>query len=463
MNIKEITIKNLYGYMDKYINFQNSISILVGINGSGKTSILNIINWLLRPNIGELCLIEFESIELKFEFKQDEYILTVIQNNFEIIFNLENKSKRKKYNPIKALFRIHPKKLTKNEPIKQTILNSYRSLRPEEHEKETWNFLFYELQKPIIITLDRNLYTEEGEEFRYQPEYPPIKIVTRRIAGRSKTPLDKVKSLLIEAYNIYRSKVIELHESFREKIMLSAFDDIFTENEIKLLLERPKPTINEIDNLKEKFINFFSESPILKSNLSNQHTLQNAIRKVNSYFDKFKKLLQEDQNKKRINDTLYTININQFEKLNSLVAEFKLFEENKNKLFSSLREFLEILNSFLKDSSKELYFNIVSSEIKFRILDKNDKEIEDGRDIVNLSSGEKQILILLTYIKYSQNQKVFIIDEPELSLHPKWQGDFLDAVERLKPKDSQLIIATHSPELIGTRKDFCTVLLPYNI
>ncbi|MBK9938681.1 MAG: ATP-binding protein [Chitinophagaceae bacterium] len=77
--------------------------------------------------------------------------------------------------------------------------------------------------------------------------------------------------------------------------------------------------------------------------------------------------------------------------------------------------------------------------------------------------GEKQILITFNLFKISRQKWYnFIIDEPELSLHPKWQEDFLAAVEALTPKNTQLIIATHSPIIVGNNADYCKVLLPYN-
>ena len=71
--------------------------------------------------------------------------------------------------------------------------------------------------------------------------------------------------------------------------------------------------------------------------------------------------------------------------------------------------------------------------------------------------------MLFTYLSFNtQGGNLFIIDEPELSLHPKWQEDFLPNVEKLMPKNAQLLIATHSPIIVGKKKEYCTVLLPYN-
>jgi predicted ATP-dependent endonuclease of OLD family len=90
------------------------------------------------------------------------------------------------------------------------------------------------------------------------------------------------------------------------------------------------------------------------------------------------------------------------------------------------------------------------------------KVIEENRDIDNLSSGEKQILILFTYIKFNEKLgKLFIIDEPELSLHPKWQENFLSGIQSILPVNTQLIFATHSPSIVGNYKNYCQVLMPY--
>ena len=58
---------------------------------------------------------------------------------------------------------------------------------------------------------------------------------------------------------------------------------------------------------------------------------------------------------------------------------------------------------------------------------------------------------------YSSNRSpIFIIDEPELSLHISWQEIFVDALLKASP-DTQFIMATHSPAILAKneRKQFC--------
>lgn len=68
-----------------------------------------------------------------------------------------------------------------------------------------------------------------------------------------------------------------------------------------------------------------------------------------------------------------------------------------------------------------------------------------------LSSGEKHFVrILLAAIEAQENS--LIIDEPELSLHIDWQRKLIRSIRTLNPK-CQLIIATHSPEIMADSPD----------
>ena len=78
----------------------------------------------------------------------------------------------------------------------------------------------------------------------------------------------------------------------------------------------------------------------------------------------------------------------------------------------------------------------------------------DTFDIEALSTGEKTLLskVLYLYFKDYKN-KVILIDEPELSLHPSWQNRVLKIYENFaKMNNCQIIIATHSPHIVGSAK-----------
>jgi energy-coupling factor transporter ATP-binding protein EcfA2 len=462
MQVKHLSFKKLYGFMNKDISFNDRICILVGINGSGKTSVLNLLNWLLTLNIDELCLIEFESINLHFKYEDDDYELICLQNQVEILFKLENITTGKVFPQVQATFNEHPKKLTKNKLLRDSLKGKYRRLGPESHEVETWSFITNTLPSPTIIGLDRNLYAHEGDDFRFQEEFIGNERIRIREKAKDTTPIDKVKFELIKNYNIYRNNVLIFYSSINRKIILSAFDDIITDENLSKIIASPRPTIKEIEILQGQVKEFLSENQIIMSRKAQKSKDLTEIAKVDEYFLNLKNILKTTQSSSDALDLLYLINVTQFKKINELVLEFKKYEEVTIRLYKPLEEFLNTLNKFFIDSSKELYFDKKTSQIFFNILDNKGRKIDSNRDLENLSSGEKQILILLTYIKYNLNLNLFIIDEPELSLHPKWQGEFLAAVEKIMPKDAQLILATHSPEIVGDNEQYCEVLLPYN-
>ena len=71
------------------------------------------------------------------------------------------------------------------------------------------------------------------------------------------------------------------------------------------------------------------------------------------------------------------------------------------------------------------------------------------------SSGEQCLLVLLLGIAgHIEDGSLVLIDEPEISLHPKWQEDFMlmlmHAYSRFKR--CQFVIATHSPQLVSRLK-----------
>lgn len=72
-------------------------------------------------------------------------------------------------------------------------------------------------------------------------------------------------------------------------------------------------------------------------------------------------------------------------------------------------------------------------------------------DLPSLASGEKQLFFILLAALRASNHSL-IIDEPELSLHVDWQKKLVKSLCLLNPR-MQLILATHSPEIIADLPD----------
>lgn len=74
-----------------------------------------------------------------------------------------------------------------------------------------------------------------------------------------------------------------------------------------------------------------------------------------------------------------------------------------------------------------------------------------------LSSGERQLMMILLQCLGS-GTSTMLIDEPELSMHVAWQNRLISCMQTVNP-DSQLIVATHSPEIMAELEDRCVIEL----
>ena len=74
----------------------------------------------------------------------------------------------------------------------------------------------------------------------------------------------------------------------------------------------------------------------------------------------------------------------------------------------------------------------------------------DDFSIDRLSEGEKQ-LILSVGLGLVLNKKnlLFLYDEPDVSLHPRWQQSFISNMEKGLDSDSMAVITTHSPSIVS--------------
>lgn len=463
MFVKRLEIRKLYGYMNKKIDFNHDINLLVGINGSGKTSVLNVINWLLAPSLGNLCVIEFELLELQFEHDGSDYLLTCKQHERELTIDLKNTSTEYEYHRIQADFKTHPKDIPENRYLKDKLIDSYLNLGPDLKEADMWDFLFLELPSPVVIGLDRNMDAEEEMGLQFIEDSARLIRTTKTKYKNKNTPLENVIKLASTEYISFKNSLIELNDRLKNKIMLSSFDATLTSDNIGELLRSPKISVSQVKSLEGKVKKYFAENVLTEgsSKRINKKRQEEYQTNIQNYFLNLRKVIRP-QKIEREYDLLYITNLNQFKKIKELIKDFEEFENKSDRLFLPIKQYLNAINLFLKDSSKELYFDKNNSELKYRILDKESKEIETNRDINTLSSGEKQILILFTFIKFNKKLgKLFIIDEPELSLHPKWQEGFLEGIKKIMPSGTQLLFATHSPSIVGKNKDYCKVLLPY--
>lgn len=452
MQINKLVIKGLYGYIDKTISFNNDLTLLVGINGSGKTSMLNIINWLLRPSMPNLCVTEFKTIQLFFQFNNESYEIFCKHNKTTLTYTI--KTEKEELNPLKVRIATPPSEIKNDDALKLSLIQEYTGLIPDHKEKQTWD-LIRTFPNPNVIGLDRNLYAEESGKIFIDDSIQGRIIKKGSIQNTS--PLDRVKEIVNREYRRKKNSILNLTSNLKNHLMLSTFAGSITIESFTSGI-RHKLNITQIEGAEKRVNEYFKNFEKKLLNEDEQKTITN-------YFAQLKeitKLYQAQPNDSTVK-LLYGLNASQFVKVNKLLKEFEKFEADSKKALEQITTYINTLNFFLKDSAKKLLFKEDTAELSFHTLDKKGNIITEFKDIKFLSSGEQQILILFSYIAFnSQDGKLFIIDEPELSLHIKWQEDFLSQLENITPKGTQLILATHSPILANKKREKALVLMPFN-
>lgn len=120
-------------------------------------------------------------------------------------------------------------------------------------------------------------------------------------------------------------------------------------------------------------------------------------------------------------------------------------------------------NLTMKQAREKVYkeingiFEILDIDVKLYGVSQDEKSIPifinsvgEKFDINGLSSGEKQLFLRTLSIKMLEpKNSIILIDEPELSLHPKWQQKIVEVYKKIG-KNNQVIIATHSPHILGS-------------
>ena len=177
-----------------------------------------------------------------------------------------------------------------------------------------------------------------------------------------------------------------------------------------------------------------------------------------------------------------------FQKMNvastTLVQEYKFINIVNTNLIKDIPSYIatKMISAMLKNKNEKVgdvqkkVFNEINEIFENLSIDVKVEDIsQDGRnitlftnssgdefDINELSSGEKQLFLRTLAIKMlNPENSIILIDEPELSLHPKWQQRIVDVYRKIG-KNNQIIIATHSPHILGSVRKENIMLLDKN-
>lgn len=126
-------------------------------------------------------------------------------------------------------------------------------------------------------------------------------------------------------------------------------------------------------------------------------------------------------------------------------------------LLDDLERFVSAVNRRFR--GKHLEYSIQGG---LRVVLDEDDELSRMRDehgaipLGALSSGEQHLVVLLYRLIFgAKKRSLFLVDEPELSLHVAWQRELAsDLAEIAAHTESRYLIATHSPSVLAGHMDW---------
>ncbi len=406
--IDKVEIWGFWGNRHIKIKLFQYVNLFIGVNGSGKTTIINIIASALQADVETLVKMPFSKIRLdlsevkgkrkpsiEVEKIQDEPLYE------NIIYRFKDKASDKYIDY--PLNEIEGRKL-----LRKTRINRHRvrhtRLNPEISRKleSTINIKWLTIHRTNMI---HSRYDEDDFESSVDQK------------------LDELNRNLSRYFSRISSNISDEISKFQKNIISSMITE---QAETTILTE-----IESFDLAKEKtaLTDIFQ-----KLQISN-----NSKNKLDTYFN------EVDKARKKLMDT-GRLNLDDVMILGNLYRSHKVVEEwnkllnTQSRMLASQRNFVEILNNLLQRKTIKI------SQLN-EIIATTDSEKE--LSVHDLSSGEKQLVIILGEALLQQSQiAVYITDEPELSMHISWQEKLIENVKKLNP-NAQIICATHSPDVVG--------------
>ena len=151
MVIKDITIKNFKGFRDIHLDFDGKSTILFGVNGVGKSSILDAINYIIR-----VFLVQMTPAQSKAYEKLRDDIICVGENNLEITSTIrlnEDHTLKRMYS--KSSKNSRTSEATYSKTDYYTFRDTFRELYLSDDESGMPIFVHYGTNRAVLDIPDR--------------------------------------------------------------------------------------------------------------------------------------------------------------------------------------------------------------------------------------------------------------------------------------------------------------------
>lgn len=372
------------------LTFEGPVTVLWGLNGSGKTSLLRILHAALENSTRNLSRIPFDSAEI--EIKADDG-------------------------------RLVRRRISKTDELQHLERLRNRSDLTDE------DLLSYEATLEWAWTTSTTAKSKAGAaSLRYKHSYLPI----TRVAEERLAPSRRWTS---------SGERVPLDEDY--------FDSLFTRQVSHRWQTYNSAALSKVQQVQQHGIGeilrlLFQGPRASKASPRRQTKVYDNDREV--AFSAVKEFLKAQDLPVSITKANFNERYHEDATLREIVGSIQHVMQEVSSALEPQRQ-LERLIGTLYTGNKKLEFTSEGLSVVVHHRNRATK-----MPLGSLSSGERQLLQILLETMAAEDNCV-IVDEPELSMHVDWQRELIYSMVLVNPA-AQIILASHSPEIVASAEAY---------
>ncbi|MDY7550649.1 AAA family ATPase [Pseudomonas veronii] len=435
--LKGICFEGVHNRYRLNVDFNESLSILHGQNGTGKTTLLHAIANIANCDFLRFSFISFRFVKAFYSngnwvsvTKQENHCLVECASGDSFTFTSEQ--------AMEVLRRNEEDRFRREYSVE--ILHRQKQF-VESNELHLIKTSYFPAFRTIL----------EAWSAQMEDDRPP------QLKGRSVSATRKVTEFSRNLFGQFLPKInfpspLDIENSLRNEIRdaqmkIGRYDSsVFTDSFVKVfsaLLRGEQGSAQEAEEILKE-ISDLTSAP-------NNKMLLDAEGPTQDTYHQLQVLIGSGGR----SEDLASSAVGALKVYRDALKDRKKFQ---SRIFDEVDKYFDAVNAFLDKEKKELRYEIDPN----RRLPKVGLRFPDNTwsSILVMSSGERQLLTMLYAVTKMNEDALVLIDEPELSLHIDWQEELLGKMMG-QLGGRQIIVCTHSPSIANDYNDYMIEISPH--